>query len=347
MIQNIKKLKKIFIIIFIFYFLSFFLDKFKTVFSQEIQNSGYYRNWNITVNISCPPGKYFNKKTNLFYAVWPPENLNAPPELRWNYITGNENEFVYKLKYKLNIETRNRNGNLYLGVMIRDKIERPITPRGFALANIELKPKNNPPSSNIHFGKFFNPQTYMIKISPEASSGEYFFEFEPQEEYLNLICKDTPPICKKTPQKSFGDADNNCLVDEADYEIWKREFSRKEFSRNGDFNGDNNVNLIDYEIWRKNFYTFVGDIEDLPLFGPTLTPTLTPTLNINPTITPEPTQTITPTPYPTSLQGNQCMWCGRSCVPYQSGRFCPMVLPPEGASCVFNQLTGQCEIVYE
>lgn len=52
--------------------------------------------------------------------------------------------------------------------------------------------------------------------------------------------------------------------------------------------------------------------------------------------------TPTPTPTPTD---EDCMWCGTDCVPKDSERVCPMIMPPKNCTC--ECVDGECTKVCE
>lgn len=99
------------------------------------------------------------------------------------------------------------------------------------------------------------------------------------------------PTCGVQPPKSQGNANGDCAVDDADYEIWKSEFLARSGTQ-ADFDGKNGVDLVDYEIWRRGTNTPVPSATPNP---PTDTPAPPP-----PTNTIAPTTWITRPPTPTS-----------------------------------------------
>lgn len=85
--------------------------------------------------------------------------------------------------------------------------------------------------------------------------------------------------------KSRGDADCNGAIENADFEIWRKEKFNELTTKTADFNGDIVIDIIDFEIWRKN------------RFGTVTTPSPTPSSTIAPTVTRTPTPVPnTPTP---------------------------------------------------
>ncbi len=74
--------------------------------------------------------------------------------------------------------------------------------------------------------------------------------------------------------------------------------------------------------------------------SPTNTP-IPPTLTkVPPTLTPAPS--FTPVPSPTIVaKPLVCGWCGTSCIPFDSTKVCPMVVPPVGFECKSVATNGQ------
>lgn len=62
----------------------------------------------------------------------------------------------------------------------------------------------------------------------------------------------TPTPCSLP--KNMGNANGDCVIDFADYEIWQKEFIGEINTQNSDFNSDRKISLIDFEIWRKNYF---------------------------------------------------------------------------------------------
>lgn len=52
--------------------------------------------------------------------------------------------------------------------------------------------------------------------------------------------------------KSSGDANDDCVIDNADFDLWLTEFTGIESTLDADFNESGVVDLVDYEIWRRN-----------------------------------------------------------------------------------------------
>lgn len=69
------------------------------------------------------------------------------------------------------------------------------------------------------------------------------------------------PVMTNTPQpncllKFQGDSDCNGVIDLVDFEIWRKEATGSQNTKNANFNFaiDSIVDIIDFEIWRKGFY---------------------------------------------------------------------------------------------
>ncbi len=54
--------------------------------------------------------------------------------------------------------------------------------------------------------------------------------------------------------KSSGDADCNGTVNLVDFEIFRKEYSGTQNTKEADFDKDNSVSIIDFEIWRKGYF---------------------------------------------------------------------------------------------
>lgn len=54
------------------------------------------------------------------------------------------------------------------------------------------------------------------------------------------------------PSKSTGDANCDTLINDADFQLWKDEYTKRVTTLTADFNQDGKVNMIDFDIWRRN-----------------------------------------------------------------------------------------------
>lgn len=194
------KKKFIFIIPF-FVSLIFFIKQSKLnyfVFGQ----SSYSRQWEVVAKISCPPNKVIGKENHLFYSLWPPNPLT------WKYDTEDENKFTLADQHRMFISNNNNVSSLYFGIEINEKETKSLWPSGTTQEYIELKPKGTAPNSNITFGQYFNPYTWMVKFSPDLPSGTYEIEFEPKPGYEDKICVDLTSIPTISP--NCGCENNQC-----------------------------------------------------------------------------------------------------------------------------------------
>lgn len=90
------------------------------------------------------------------------------------------------------------------------------------------------------------------------------------------------------PQKSMGDANCDGRITVADYEVWRREFSREITTTDADFNTSGSVTLSDFEIWRRSF---TGAIQN-----PSATSIPTTIITTSPTTIPSQIPTTLPPP---------------------------------------------------
>lgn len=221
------------------------------------------------------------------------------------------------------------------------------------------------------FGKFYRVlfSTFAVIIS-----FVYFFQYgQVLAQSESVIPTD---LCGR---KYSGDADCDGKISLFDFELFREEFiyhkdpqSEPSIKLESDFNKDSFVDLNDFEIWRANYagITTPGSIScnwcgsdcissdtkraclnATPPFGKTCERINNVCMVIPPdTIFPKPSVSITYIPVstvppnisPTSI-ANKCSWCGTSCLPFDSSRMCPMVLPPADKQCEYRN-TG-CTII--
>lgn len=124
------------------------------------------------------------------------------------------------------------------------------------------------------------------------------------------------PVVSPTPNCSLrkhGDADCNCIIDSADYTIWRKEFLNEVPQERADFsskaeckNTDGSTNYVctfDLDIWRDGMTRGLACDNTNPTSGPTATAipasTIMPSatsIPIQPTVPPQSTRTPTPVP---------------------------------------------------
>lgn len=63
-----------------------------------------------------------------------------------------------------------------------------------------------------------------------------------------------PATCTTPRPKNQGNANDDCLINSADYDIWRDEFLNVAGTRRADFDENGTVDLIDFNIWRNNAY---------------------------------------------------------------------------------------------
>ena len=97
--------------------------------------------------------------------------------------------------------------------------------------------------------------------------------------------------------RSNGDADCNGSTNLADFEQWRKEFTKETTSLFADFNSDGKSDLVDFEIWRKSF--FANSLNPSPTVVPTTVSVITPTT----------APTVLPSPAPTSSSGFDLSRC--------------------------------------
>jgi len=66
-----------------------------------------------------------------------------------------------------------------------------------------------------------------------------------------------PAPCATPRPKNQGNANDDCSINIADYNIWRSEFLGTTNTKRADFDGNNVVDLIDFNIWRNNIYNLV------------------------------------------------------------------------------------------
>ena len=66
-----------------------------------------------------------------------------------------------------------------------------------------------------------------------------------------------PAPCATPHPKNQGNANDDCSINIADYNIWRSEFLGTTNTKRADFDGNNVVDLIDFNIWRNNIYNLV------------------------------------------------------------------------------------------
>jgi hypothetical protein len=71
---------------------------------------------------------------------------------------------------------------------------------------------------------------------------------------LPVALSPTIADCPIPLEKKYGNANNDCAIDESDLNIWITEYQSYEIRAMADFNSDGTVDLVDFEIWRRNFY---------------------------------------------------------------------------------------------
>jgi hypothetical protein len=254
--------KKFIFFIPVFLSLIFFVKQGKLSFFVFGQ-SNYSRQWKVVAKISCPPNKVVGKENHLFYSLWPSNPLI------WYYDTGDENKFTLADRREVLVFNNNSISSLYFGIEINEKETKSLSPKGTTQEYIELKPKGTAPNSNITFAQYFNPYTWMVKFSPDLSSGTYEIQFEPKPGYEDKICVDltsTPTIspncgCENnqcSSQCSFSKyADTNyanpvkCTLSSSFFANEpsaqdKSQWCQRPLRTQGDVDGNGIINTIDY-----------------------------------------------------------------------------------------------------
>lgn len=56
------------------------------------------------------------------------------------------------------------------------------------------------------------------------------------------------------PLRRYGDGDCNGRIDLADFEVWRKEFTKERTTTDSDYDANGNVGLPDFEIWRKSYF---------------------------------------------------------------------------------------------
>lgn len=205
-------------------------------------------NWTINSKIFCPTGTTLTGKTRNFYAYWPPNPLT------WKY-----NDFSVGDKTLTLTLLSNSSSNVYLGMETEKEVA--------------LHFYNTSPHTEMHFGTYFNPPTYMAQWNKNLPPTTYNITFLGNEE----VC--TSPSATNTPTPPIPTTDK-CKA--------KGGYCISQGACDGTSTGRETCPS--------------GQICCVVSSNPTDTPTSTPrptnTPTLTPTNTPRPTSTLTPTTPP-------------------------------------------------
>lgn len=88
-----------------------------------------------------------------------------------------------------------------------------------------------------------------IKL-PGQAEGQIWCTTQGTSTFTSATTPTNTPVC---PGKIKGDSNNDCKVDEADYQAWFTEITTGT-GTTADFNGNGLTDVLDFNIWRKNFF---------------------------------------------------------------------------------------------
>jgi len=300
--------------------------------------------------ILCPTGTVLTRNIRPFYSMWIQGQTAMPWDFFWSY-----GDYSTSLERETVISSHIANDSVYYGLESDLKVEKKSvvwspTPT-YYLEPVELIPTGVPWASGImdepntiYAGTWFNPYTNMTSWRRDnVVTGTYHVDFVIPTPYDTQWCTTPTPGTDNTTVtpppgctlKSKGDANCDNQINMADYDIWACQMLGSATCNQPDeaanFDGINKVNLNDFEIWRRNFYQSLTT----PIISEEPTVTID---NLTPTIEPEPT--VEP------IVNNKCYFCGQDCILAKVKMNCPDVMPPEGATCSFDEETQTCQTDY-